>query len=129
MNPEDIRRIWNKAVEVSGYNSDMVRKDACGAWIVFSQFGDRNKPYGWEIDHVMPVSLLVEKGIPRESMSVDDNLRPLHWMNNASKGNKYPSYIAVVEAEGDKNKYVEKAFSVNANLQNRLNKIFGIKSC
>lgn len=46
---------WSKAREVDGYDKNMFRKDACGAWIVWSKYGARDNDYGWEIDHIYPV--------------------------------------------------------------------------
>jgi HNH endonuclease len=59
----------------------MQRKDACGAWIVRSQYGDvTERGFGWEIDHIDPVS----------NGGADDpwNLQPLQWQNNREKGDK-----------------------------------------
>ena len=53
------------------------RKDQCEAWIRFDDYGNRNSKYGWEIDHIKPVS---EGG-----KDILSNLRPLHWKNNASR--------------------------------------------
>ncbi len=72
-----IINVWQKAKIVLGQDPAMYRKDACGAWIQFSQYGNRNSDYGWEVDHIIPVAM----------NGSDDlrNLRPLHWKNNAAK--------------------------------------------
>lgn len=44
-----IQQIWEKAIPVLNQNSAHVRKDKCGAWIVFEAYGDRNSEYGWEL--------------------------------------------------------------------------------
>jgi len=36
-------------------------------------------PYGWEIDHIFPVS--------RGGLDVFPNVRALHWRNNVRRGN------------------------------------------
>ena len=52
---QEKRAAWNKAREVDGYDKNMFRKDACGAWIAWSKYGARDNDYGWEIDHIYPV--------------------------------------------------------------------------
>lgn len=73
-----VRMIWNKARIVPRFNPALYRQDACGAWITFQCYGDRDSPYGWEIDHIVPVT-----NGGSDNLS---NLQPLHWKNNAAKG-------------------------------------------
>lgn len=74
---ELIQKVWEKATVVHEYNSEKFRQAHCKAWIVRSEYGNRESPYGWEIDHIKPLS---EGGTDDLS-----NLRPLQWENNASK--------------------------------------------
>ncbi|MBP2847364.1 HNH endonuclease [Dickeya oryzae] len=74
-----INLVWEKAEIVSGNDKNVFRKDMCGAWIQKEQYGKRDHKYGWEIDH-----------ITTKANGGDDNLsnlRPLHGINNASRGN------------------------------------------
>lgn len=76
--------VWNKATIVPGHNQNVFRKDRCGAWIRFVDYGNAGSIYGWEIDHEKPVA----KG------GTDDlnNLQPLHWRNNRGKGDNWPNW-------------------------------------
>lgn len=71
---QTILRVWLKATPIQGNDPYIFRKDACGAWIKYSDYGDRFSKYGWEVDHISP-------GGP----NILSNLRPLHWRNNVAK--------------------------------------------
>lgn len=123
---DDLKRsVWRKGREVEGYNSDFIRKDACGAWIKYDDFRNRESIYGWEIDHVFPEAVLKEKQVSQEEIDTEENLRPLNWVNNDSKGRDYPVYHASLKAEGEKNVRGNYEFEVNIELQKKLNNLFG----
>lgn len=69
--------VWAKGQIVIGYDPNEWRRDTYGNLIRFSDHGNRNSSYGWEIDHIVPVVL----------GGADDlsNLRPLHWKANVSR--------------------------------------------
>jgi len=82
-----ILSVWNKGIVVSGNDSNVFRKDACGAWMEFGKHGDRDAKYGWEIDHIVPVA--------SNGPDVISNLQPLHWKNNLEKGDSSQLRCAV----------------------------------
>ncbi len=89
----EIWEVWKKGNVVSGYNEAKYRKDACGAWMMYDKYGNRDSPFGWEIDHIIPKS----KG----GDDVLSNYRPLQWKNNASKQDGRLSCVIV--SSGDRN--------------------------
>ena len=53
---ETIQQVWEKATPVAGNDPAVWRQDQCKAWIGRRFYGNRNSEYGWEIDHIVPVS-------------------------------------------------------------------------
>lgn len=113
---QDRLKIWQKANEVEGYDPSKYRKDCCGAWIAYAKYGDTSNPYGWEIDHVYPKV--------RGGDNHEENLRPMNWLNNRSKGDDYPSYKSSVKADNNRNIQSEEIFTVNTTLQTIIRKIY-----
>lgn len=118
-NHSDIDALWEKAKEVEGYEPNMYRKDACGAWIMKDKYGDTNNAYGWEIDYIYPKSL--------GGNDNSNNLRPLQWENNKSKGNDYPNYKAAVTADGVRNINKTQMFTVHIDTQSIISKLYKIQ--
>lgn len=118
--------VWNRATAVEGYDKSRFRKDACGAWIIWDKYGDNDSLYGWEIDHIVPQSLLEEKGYSQKDIDNIDNLRALQHENNASKSDDYPSYTAVVTSEDAENVNVTKFLEVNEKKQEMLRKLYNL---
>ncbi|RCS55772.1 HNH endonuclease [Bremerella cremea] len=75
--------VWQKGCVIAGYDPAVWRIDACGSFMRFSEYGTLSD-YGWEIDHVKPVS--------KDGRDDLYNLRPLHWQNNRSKGDDWPNW-------------------------------------
>ncbi|KFZ27346.1 MAG: HNH endonuclease [Candidatus Izimaplasma bacterium HR2] len=86
-----IDKVWEKGKVISGVNPKVKRKDKCGGTIAKSAYGDHNSNFGWDIDHIKPSS----KG----GTNVLSNLQPLHWKNNANKGDgpDNPSSYCVIK--------------------------------
>ncbi len=81
-----INAVWEKARKEFGFY--FYRRDICEAVIAKHEYGKRTK-YGWEIDHIVPVSAGGTDDI--------DNLQPLHWENNVSKGDSHPNWACMVK--------------------------------
>lgn len=67
-------KVWEKGTVVANNDPKVWRQDQCGAWIRWSDYGNRNSQYGWEIDHSSP-----------GGSDTPSNLRPLQWLNNVEK--------------------------------------------
>jgi|SRR5210317_707874 len=77
---DTIQKVWSKGQMITGYSSQIWRWDKCGDVMKFSEHGNRKSKQGWEIDHIIPVSLGGDDNLT--------NLQPLNWSNNASKSDK-----------------------------------------
>ena len=101
---QQIDEVWEKGRTIPGMDRDVYRKDAAGAIIKKT---DRrvNSQYGWEIDHLKPLSL----GGTEDS----SNYLPLQWQNNVRKGDDYPRWATAVSADGQNNIELEKYWKVN----------------
>lgn len=118
------QKVWEKATIVEGYDPATIRKDACGAWIIFDRYGDKDSIFGWEIDHIYPVKKLRIRNIPEKIIDTLDNLRPLNWLNNETKAFDYPIYHASVSSKGEFNVRGDYQFEIGNETQVQLESIF-----
>lgn len=114
--------MFSKAAPIDGCDQDEWRLDASGAIIRRISYGRTDRLYGWEVDHIVPESLLRAKGVPQEMIDDDINLRPLNWNNNVSKGDDYPIYKIVMEADmfQESNDTASKFDKISEAMQSRL---------
>lgn len=113
---EMIEQAWGKARIVDGFDADIFRKDACGAWIQKDMFSQQGSMYGWGIDLILPTYM--------GGTFVIENIRALNYRNLVSKGKDYPSYKAVYTSDGLENKETELYLTINQKVRNKLKKIF-----
>ena len=80
------RSVFNKGKVVvqkgKTFDSGVWRYDMCGHTMKYSDHGNTNSKFGWEIDHIKPSSKSGSDSI--------NNLQPLYWENNRAKGDSYP---------------------------------------
>lgn len=122
---EIINQLWEEATIAQDKNPTVWRLDPCGALIQKDQYGNRESDYGWEVDHVVSKSFLINVGASEEEYDDPINLRAMHWANNDSKGTNYPEYQAVRTNEDGKNSKIEAFYTVNKDLQKQLKSKFG----
>ena len=77
--------VWRKGTIIppsngNTWDGNAWRFDSYGSVMKYSEHGNRDSVYGWEIDHIKPVA----KGGSDEL----SNLQPLNWKSNAAKGDK-----------------------------------------
>jgi 5-methylcytosine-specific restriction endonuclease McrA len=76
--------VWSKGQPISGYSPDIWRTDRCGRVMHFNEHGNRGSKFGWEVDHICPVS--------RGGSDAFSNLQPLNWQSNIAKSDNYPNW-------------------------------------
>lgn len=91
---EVIQQVWDNLEPLSGVNPNLWKKDFAGAWIKRDCYGLTNE-YGWEIDHIQPLSQNGSNNL--------DNLEAVHWRNNRHKADNYPEFESIVTSEGIRN--------------------------
>lgn len=71
--------VWAKGAVIPDYDQNVWRRDDFDTAMKYSDYGNRNSEYGWEIDHYpIPNALGGSETL--------GNSRPLNWKNNSSLG-------------------------------------------
>ena len=80
---EDLKRAcWARTSPVAGQpNAWEFRKDCLGNLVRYSDFGNRQSPFGWEIDYIVPRS--------RGGSNDAYNLQALHWKSLAARAQQH----------------------------------------
>ncbi len=94
----EVLQVWQKGRVVTGFDPKLYRKDSCGAWIVFTDYGQTTSAFGWEIDHIHP----------RAHGGGDEiqNLQPLQWENNRQKADSVGPLSCKTTSSLTKNVYL-----------------------
>ena len=83
---ETKRAVWDKGRIIvqngTEYDPEIWRWDICGHVMKYSEHGNTDSKYGWEIDHIIPSA--------KDGSDELNNLQPLQWENNRRKGDTYP---------------------------------------
>jgi len=69
--------VWPKGRTIPGWSPLIWRWDDFGRVIRYGDYGNRRSQFGWEIDHVTPLS--------QGGNDDPSNLRPLHWVSNLER--------------------------------------------
>ena len=119
--------VFSRCRVIDGMNPNMWRLDSSGAIIRRISYGRDDELYGWEIDHVIPISILEKYSVPKSLWDNSTNLRAMNWNNNVSKGDSYPHYEIVVTSndDGRSNTFMIGSKTVNMRLQDKLKSLYG----
>lgn len=120
----DKDEVWKLGTVVDGFDKDRWRKDACGAWMDYNEYGNIDSKYGWQVDHIFPSSVLEDNDVEEEHRDNIINLRPMQWKNNDVKDKDYPTYDCAVTSSDNKNVDFRDTYTVNNQKQTALEDFF-----
>jgi hypothetical protein len=80
--------VWFNAGTIPGKDARLWRQDPCGAYMYWPDYGNTTSQWGWEVDHITPVS--------RGGIDAINNLQALHWQNNRHKGDNVDDNYCIV---------------------------------
>lgn len=69
--------VWGKGIPIPNFDDSIWRHDSFGYVMKYTEYGNTNSQYGWEVDHIQRVA---DGGGDELS-----NLRPLSWEANRSR--------------------------------------------
>ena len=123
---KQLDNIFAQVRPISGLNQKEWGLDASNAIICRASYGREDEFFGWEVDHIVPRTLLESCKVPDELIDNEMNLRPLNWNNNVSKGDNYPKYdIRIVsEDEGQSNVRKKAVKIINKSKQEQLKQLY-----
>lgn len=81
LNKETAMRLWSKT-----FGKETKAIDFAGRKITKGSYGDRNSKFGWNVDHVLPVS--------QGGKTNDSNLVITHILTNDEKADSFPCFAA-----------------------------------
>lgn len=84
-----VQAVWDKARVMSNRNSDVWRRDQCGAWLHREQYNNHKSDYGWKI-------LKVAAGGRNEV----EHLHPFHCNNAFDIANGKPQCRVTADRAG-----------------------------
>ena len=82
-----VGEVWHKGRKIGGFDANVWRHDICGRPMRFSDYGNINSSFGWEVDHV--------KSVAKGGTDNLSNLKPLQWENNRDKDDTFPWKLLV----------------------------------
>lgn len=101
MDITDRDRVWNYYIGADVEEA----KDGYGA--IIKKDATCNSRYAWEVDHIIPASVLKKIGVDDDLIDDSINLRIINKSNNRSKGDSFPEHNYDMVSRGSENVNIE----------------------